>query len=111
MRGSSASDAGISLAIFITTAINQRAEACLVALNIKGTFVSVWWRGLLSHLRSVGFQDKAFQLFESYSSNRYIRVFTPSDSSVLHSITAGVPQGAIWSPPCLIYISVNSLLL
>ena len=42
------------------------------------------------------FRGKAFQLFESYLSNRYIRVVTPSD---LHSVTAGVPQGAIWSPP------------
>jgi len=41
MRGSSASDAGISLATIITTAINQHAEAHLVALDIKGAFDSV----------------------------------------------------------------------
>ena len=99
MRDSSASDAGISLASTITTAINQCAEAHLVALDIKGAFDSVWWKGLLAHLWSVGFRGKAFQLFESYLSNCYIRVVTPSDSSDLHSVTAGVPQGALWSPP------------
>ena len=99
MRGSGASDAGISLASTITTAINQLAEACLVALDIKGAFDSVWWKGLLAHLWSVGFRGKAFQLFESYLSNRYIRVVTPLDSSDLHSVTTGVPQEAIWSPP------------
>ena len=50
MKGSSASDAGISLASTIITAINQRAEARLVALDIKGAFDSVWWKGLLAHL-------------------------------------------------------------
>ena len=37
--------------------------------------------------------------FKLYLSNCYIRVVTPSDSSDLHPVTAGVPQGAIWSPP------------
>jgi len=72
MRGSSTSDAGVSLASTITTAINQRAEARLVALDIKGAFDSVWWKGLLAHLWSIGFRDKTFRLFESYLSNRYI---------------------------------------
>ena len=48
MRGSSALDTGISLASTITTAINQCAEACLLALDIKGAFDSVWWKGSFS---------------------------------------------------------------
>ena len=99
MRGSSASDAGVSLASIVTAAINQRAEARLVALDIKGAFDSVWWGGLLAHLWSIGFRDRTFKLFESYLSTRYIRVVTPMDSSDLRPVTAGVPQGAIWSPP------------
>ena len=98
MRGSSTSDAGVLLASTITTAINQRAEARLVALDIKGAFDSVWWRGLLAHLWSIGLRDKVFQLFESYLSNRFIRIVTPLESSDLYPVTAGVPQGAIWSP-------------
>ena len=98
MKGSSTSDAGVLLASCITTAINQRAEARLVALDIKGAFDSVWWRGLLAHLYSIGFRDKVISLFESYLSNRFIRVVTPLESSDLHPVTAGVPQGAIWSP-------------
>ena len=70
-----------------------------MALDIKGAFDSVWWRGLLAHLWSIGFRKKAFSLFESYLSSRYIRVVTPTDSSDLCPVTAGVPQGAIWSPP------------
>ena len=96
MKGSSTSDAGVFLASAVTTAINQQAEARLVALDIKGAFDSVWWKGLLAHLWSVGFRDKAFQ---SYLSNRFIRVVTFQDSSDLYPVTAGVPQGSIWSPP------------
>ena len=98
MKGSSTSDAGVLLASTIITAINQRAEARLVALDIKGAFDSVWWKGLLTHLWSISFRDKVFRLFESYLSNRFIRVVTPLESSDLYPVTAGVPQGAIWSP-------------
>ena len=99
MRGSSATNTGITLASPINTAINQCTEARLVALDIKGAFDSVWWKGLLVHLWSVGFRGKAFKLFESYLSNCYIRVVTPLDSSDLHPVIAGASQGAIWSPP------------
>ena len=95
MRGSSTLDAGVSLASTITTAINQRAEARLVALDIKGAFDSVWWMDLLAHLWNISFRDKAFR---SYLSNRYIRVVTSLDSSHLCRVTTGVPQGDIWSP-------------
>ena len=107
MKSSNTLDAGVSLASTITTAINQRAEARLVALDIKGAFDSVWWRGLLAHLWSIGFRNKAFTLFESYLSNRYIRVVAPLDSSHLCRVTTGVPQGAIWSPSLFNYIFVN----
>ena len=40
-----------------------------------------------------------FRLFESYISNRFIRVVTPLESSDFYPVTAGVPQGAIWSLP------------
>ena len=99
MKGSSTSDAGVFLASAITTAINQRVETRLVALDIKGAFDSVWWRGLLAHLWSISFRDKVFKLFQSYLSDRFVRVVTSQDSSDLYPVTPGVPQGAIWSPP------------
>jgi len=70
----------------------------LVALDIKGAFDHVRWDGLLEHLRSIGCRGRMFRLFQSYLSDRYIRVVTSSDSSDLYRISAGVPQGAIWSP-------------
>ena len=82
----------------ITTAVNHRAEVRLVALDIKGAFHHVRWDSLLDHLGSIGCRSKDFYLLKSYLSDRYIRVVTPLDSSDHHSISAGVPQGAIWSP-------------
>ena len=72
MKGSSTSDADVLLASTILTAVNQRAEARLVALDIKEAFDSVWWKGLLAHLWSIDFCDKVFRLFESYLSNHFI---------------------------------------
>ena len=44
------------------------------------------------------YQCRVFHLFQSYLSNGYIKVVTPFDSSDLHPVSAGVPQGAIWLP-------------
>ena len=91
LKGSSTSDAGVSLASAITTAINQRAEVRLVALDIKGAFDHMRWDGLLKHLWSIGCRGRVFRLFESYLSDRYIRVVTPLDLSDLYPVSAGVP--------------------
>ena len=37
----------------------------LVALDFKGAFDKVWWRGLLAHLWAVGVRSKAFKLMQS----------------------------------------------
>ena len=70
------SDAGISLASTIASAINQRAEVRLVALDIKGAFDHVRWNGVLEHLRSIGCRNRMYPLFQSYLSDRltYISV-------------------------------------
>ena len=54
------------------------------------------WDGLLEHLWSIGCCGIVFHLF--LLSNQYVRVIIPFDSSDLHPVSAGVPQGAIWSP-------------
>ena len=78
-----------------------------VALDIKGAFDSVWWKGFLAHLWNIGFCDKAFR---SHLSNRYIQVVTPLDSTDLCCLTTGVPQGANWSPPLFnLYIYIRQL--
>ena len=72
----------------------------LVALDIKGAFDSVWWRGLLCHLRHIGIGGLAYQLFTSYLSERtdFLYVTTAEGQSSVLAVSAGVLQGAIWSP-------------
>ncbi len=70
----------------------------LVALDFKGAFDKVWWRGLLAHLWAVGVRAKAYKLFESYLSDRALFVASNGEISEHVGIKSGVPQGAIWSP-------------
>ena len=82
----------------IVAAINQQVEVRLVALDIKGAFDGVWWQGLLCHLRHIGVGGLAYQLFTSYFSERVMYVATAEGQSSTLSVSASVPQGAIWSP-------------
>ena len=83
VKGSNTLDAGLSLASTIMSALNQRAEVRLVALDIKGAFDHVCWKGFLAHLWSFGFREKVIHLFESYLSDQHIKVVTSVDSSEL----------------------------
>ena len=96
-------DADVSLASTIITAINQRAEIRLVALDIKGAFDHLRWGGLLDHLWSISCHSKVIRLFQSYLSDRCIKVVTLFDLFNLHPVSTGVPQGGIWSPYYSIY--------
>ena len=44
--------------------------------RLKGAFDHVRWDGVLEHLRSIGYRGRMFRLFQSYLSDRYIRVVT-----------------------------------
>ena len=98
MTGSSCADSVVSLARSIITALNQRAEVRLVALDIKGAFDSAWWQGLLCHLQHIGISGLAYELFTSYLSDRFLYVAIREGQSFVLGVSAGVPQVAIWSP-------------
>jgi len=51
--------------------------------------------GLLQHLSCIGIRRKAFALFQSYLSNRYLYVVANGQESSQHPIQAGVLQGAV----------------
>ena len=53
---------------------------------------------MLQHLSCIDVRGKAFTLFQSYLSNRYLYVVANAKESSHYPIHAGVPQGAIWSP-------------
>ena len=53
---------------------------------------------MLQHLSCIGICSKAFALFQSYLSDRYLYVVANAKESSQYPIQAGVPQGAVWSP-------------
>ena len=53
---------------------------------------------LLQHLNCIGIHSKAFALFQSYLSDRYLYVVANAQESLQYPIKVGVPQGAVWSP-------------
>ena len=91
-------DVGVIFADQISLALEARKDVWLVVLDFKGAFDKVWWWGLFAHLWAVGVRSKAYQLFESYLSDRALFVVANGQISEQASIRSGVPQGAIWSP-------------
>ena len=98
VKGTGAQDCGTVIALFATQALELLQECRVVSLDIKGAFDRIWWNGLLQHLSCIGIRGRAFALFQSYLSNRYLYVVANASESSQYPIQAGVPQGAVWSP-------------
>jgi hypothetical protein len=98
LRGTGTADVGVIIADQIARSLEARKDVRLVALDFKGAFDKVWWRGLLEHLWAVGVRGRAFKLFQSYLSGRSLFVVANGEASDRVQINSGVPQGAIWSP-------------
>jgi len=69
-----------------------------VSLDIHGSFDSVWWKGLLQHLQSVGMRGKAYNLICSYLSDRTLFVVAHSDTSFRRPFTASVVLRVAFGP-------------
>ena len=98
LKGTGAQDCGTAMAFTATQALEDSQECCIVSLDIRGAFDSVWWDGLLQHLWSVGLRGKAYCLLRSYLCDRRLFVVVCGHTSSQLPFTAGVPQGGIWSP-------------
>ncbi|CAM9736729.1 unnamed protein product, partial [Heterosigma akashiwo] len=86
LPGTGTVDVGVILTDRIFLALEARKDVWLVALDFKGAFDKVWWRGLLAHLWAVGVPSKAFKLMQSYLSDRALFVVANGDSSSHMSI-------------------------
>ena len=98
LKGCGAQDCGTAIALFATQTLESRQECRVVSLGIKGAFDHIWWSSLLQHLDCIGVHSKAFVLFQSHLSNRYLHVVVNAKESSHYPIQAGMPQGAVWSP-------------
>ena len=84
-------------------------ETLAVALDISKAFDMVWHKNLLAKLISVGLEPKLCKLFESFLSDRSIKVVVDGIASSSFHTNAGVPQGSVISPTFFL-IYINDLL-
>ena len=75
-------------------------------LDMGKAFDSVWHKGLIYKLKTIGVFINLLILFQSFLNNRYQRVLLNGQNSHCKLIKAGIPQGSILSPSLfLIYIN------
>jgi len=65
---------------------------------ISGAFDSVWHKGLIAKLKSLGIEGQLLQLLSDYLSNRSLSVVLQGSESRSYPIEAGVPQGSLFGP-------------
>ena len=82
LRGTGTAYIGVIIADHqIARSLEAKKDVRLVALDFKGAFDKVWWRGLLEHLWAVGVRGRAFKLFQSYLSGRSLFVVANGEAS------------------------------
>lgn len=97
--GHSTTTALIKVTDDIRKAIDDRQLTLLVLLDLSKAFDCVHHELLLTKLRHLGFSDAVVRWFQSYLSDRFIRVFLSDDSmSDWEHVATGVPQGSVLGP-------------
>lgn len=109
LKGKSASDLLTILSHKWNKALDNNMETRAIALDIAGAFDSVWHKGLLTKMKSLGIAGDLLNLFQDYLSDRDLVVTMNGQESTHFPIKAGVPQGSILGP-ILWNIYINDLL-
>ena len=70
-------------------------DARIIALNISKAFDKVWHKGLLNKLKGYGLGGRVLSILKSFLSGRSMKVIINGQSSEVHFVNAGVPQGSV----------------
>ena len=76
----------------------QEEHYCLaIFIDIQGAFDHLWWPMLYKELRRRRCPSNVYQLLKSYSTKRYIRMYSTT-RFVGKAVTRGCPQGSVLGP-------------
>ncbi|GBP68593.1 RNA-directed DNA polymerase from mobile element jockey [Eumeta japonica] len=81
----------------IGRALENKLYCCAAFLDISQAFDKVWHSGLLYKIKKM-LPHSFFPLLKSYLENRCYEVKINSDTSDMHVIRSGVPQGSVLGP-------------
>ena len=96
----------LDLTTTVYDTINDKKLACLVMIDLKKAFDTVFHKRLLLKLNNYGIRGNAYDLLKSYLTNRYQYVCINNNLSILKQIKYGIPQGSILGPPLyIIYVN------
>lgn len=96
------------IANYITTNFNQNKSTVMTLLDIEKAFDTVWHKGLIHKLKTIGLPIYIVKLLQSYLKNRTFSVIVNGVASNTQLIAAGVPQGSILGPQLFSYY-INDL--
>ena len=98
LKGQSCATALIKLTDDWRSALDEKKEMGVIAIDLSKAFDCIRHNLLLAKVKAYGVQEPALQLLRSYLHGRKQRVICNNKCSSWSTVRCGVPQGSLLSP-------------
>ena len=82
----------------IRVSLNKKLCSVFVYIDLQSAFDSIWGRGLIYKLMTLGIRGNLLKILNSFFENRENKVLFNNSFSTPFNIAAGTPQGSVLSP-------------